>query len=173
MNRTNKFDYIIFHKGCVDGFAGFFVLSLSNRIANNAFIYQDVPSATNVPPNIDGKNIIIIDVAYKKNILDIIFTYANSVVFIDHHDSIHLDVIDLYNKYKNDKKKQITIVYNENKCGSTLTWNYLFGKQTIPLFLKYIEDQDIGKWKYEKTKPFLRAVKTYFNISPDSKTLKN
>jgi oligoribonuclease NrnB/cAMP/cGMP phosphodiesterase (DHH superfamily) len=169
MSDKSNFNYAIYHKGCLDGFSGFFVANLSGRLTKNVEIYPDVPSATMVPPNIDGKDIIIIDCAYKKEILEIIFTHARSVVFIDHHDSIKNDVEELHKKY--GKQKEITIIYDETRCGATLTWKYFFGRQEIPLFLKYVEDQDTGKWIYPKTKPFIYALRVYYNINTEKKTL--
>lgn len=164
----DKFDYVIYHKGCMDGFAGFFVAHTSGRIDKNAEIYPDVPSATQIPPDIEGKNVLIIDVAYKKEVLEIIFSDAKSVVFIDHHVSIRDDVIELQKKYSD---KKIQIVYDAERSGATLSWIYFFSRQEVPLFLKYIEDQDIGKWEHENTKPFIFAMRVYYNLNHESKTL--
>lgn len=169
MSHKIKFNYIIFHRGCLDGFSGFFVAHNSGRLTKDAIIYPDVPSATKIPPDIKNKDIIIIDVAYKKAVLEEIFKYARSVVFIDHHVSIKEDVIDLYKKYNN--KNNITIIYDPDRCGSTLTWKYFTPREKIPLFLKYVEDQDTGKWLYDNTKPFIYALKAYYHLSTESKSL--
>ena len=58
------YNYVIFHKGCNDGFASFIILNKSKLISNDAIIYQDVPSAKSVPQRITGKDVIIMDVAY-------------------------------------------------------------------------------------------------------------
>lgn len=169
MTEKRQFNYIIFHSGCLDGFSGFFVAHISGRLTKDVFIYEDVPSTTKIPPNIDGKDIAILDVAYKKEVLEQIFKYAKSVVFIDHHVSIKEDVNELHLKYNNNNS--ITIVYDEERCGSTLAWRYFFGRQQIPLFLKYVEDQDTGKWFYPKTKPFIFALRTYYKLSTENKSL--
>lgn len=169
MTDNRNFNYIIFHSGCLDGFAGFFVAHLSERLTKDIFIYEDVPSTNRIPPDIDGKDIIIIDVAYKKEILQEIFKYAKTVVFIDHHVSIRDDVSLLYKKY--NKNDNITIIYDDMRCGSTLTWIFFFGKQKIPLFLKYIEDQDTGRWLYPNTKLFIFALKAYYRLNTNSKSL--
>jgi nanoRNase/pAp phosphatase (c-di-AMP/oligoRNAs hydrolase) len=173
MANKQNFNYIIFHKSCLDGFAGFFIAHMSGRLTKDVIIYEDVPSTTRVPPDIDGKDLLIIDVAYKKEILEEIFKFVKSVVFIDHHVSIKDDVQELYKKYSNEVNKQryITIIYDDERCGSTLTWSYLFGRQKIPLFLKYIEDQDTGKWIYPKTRPFIFAIKSYYHLSTEGKSL--
>ncbi len=165
MNKI-KFDYIIYHKNCLDGFSGFLVAHLSGRLTRNVEIYADVPSTNKIPLNINNKNIIIIDVAYKKEILEEIFSRAKSVVFIDHHVSIHNDVMDLVQDTK--YKEKVTIVYDVARSGAVLAWKYFYPTRKIPLFLKYVEDQDTGKWQYENTKPFIYAVKTYYDLNHNS-----
>ena len=177
MTQKRDFNYIIFHKGCLDGFSGFFVAHVSGRLTKDVIIYEDIPSTTHIPPDIDNKDIVIIDVAYKKDVLEQIFKYAKSVVFIDHHISIRDDVNELYLKYNNadnnddNDNERITIIYDELRCGSTLAWSYFYENQKIPLFLKYVEDQDTGKWIYPKTKPFIFALRTYYKLSTNSKSL--
>jgi len=150
----------------VDGFCGFFVAWMSGKLAKDITIYEDMPSANNVPPDIKGKTLIIIDVAYKKEILEIIFSEAASVVFIDHHVSINNDVEELKKKYTN-----IKIIYDEEECGASLAWKYFNSRKEMPQFLEYVKDNDTGKWKLPKTKRFLCALKTYFHLSTESKSL--
>jgi oligoribonuclease NrnB/cAMP/cGMP phosphodiesterase (DHH superfamily) len=174
MANKQNFNYIIYHKGCLDGFSGFFVAHISGRLTKDVFIYEDIPSTNRIPPDIDGKDMLIIDVAYKKDVLEEIFKYARSVVFIDHHDSIKDDVQELYKKYGDQNengKGRIQIIYDDTRCGATLAWNYLFGRQEIPLFLKYVEDQDTGKWVHPKTRSFIFAVRAYYHLSTENKSL--
>jgi nanoRNase/pAp phosphatase (c-di-AMP/oligoRNAs hydrolase) len=165
----NKYNYVIFHKGCLDGFSGYFVAHNTGKIDKNATVWQDVPSATRVPKGIEGKDVLIIDVAYKKEVLEEIFRLASSVVFIDHHVSIKEDVEELYEKYKD--KTNIKIKYDERHSGATLTWKFFHKREQAPLFLKYIEDQDTGKWEYENTKPFIYALHANYHLSIESKSL--
>lgn len=169
MSQKTKFNYIIFHRGCLDGFAGYFVSHISGRLTKDVEIYPDKPYSTKIPPNISNKDILIIDVAYKKEILELIFKEAKSVVFIDHHVSIKEDVEVLYKKYNNTGN--ITILYDDTMCGSTIAWKYFFGRDKIPQFLKYVEDQDTGKWMYPQTKPFIYALKVHYHLSTEGKSI--
>src|SRR5437588_643656 len=94
-NIDKQFDYVIYHKGCIDGYSGFFILTGTHTISPDATIYPDVPSAKDPPPNINGKNMIIIDVAYSRPVLEQIFKEAKHVIFIDHHISTRNDVLQL------------------------------------------------------------------------------
>jgi len=154
------FDYIIFHKGCIDGFSSFLVLNKTSFIHDHAIIYQDKPSASNPPQNIDGKNIIIMDVAYKYEVLKEIVERAKYVLFIDHHNTIHENVVRIQKNVSN-----LETVYDENECGSSLVWKYFFPKKKIPLFLEYVRDNDIGTWKLYGTHSFIAGLEADYNIS--------
>lgn len=169
MSAQNTFNYVIFHRGCLDGFSSYFVAKNSGRVSDNAIIYEDVPSTTRIPRGIEGKDMLIMDVAYRKDVLEQIFKKARSVVFIDHHVSIKEDVEELYEKYNN--KNNITIKYNDKHSGATLTWKYFHRREQAPLFLKYVEDQDTGKWEFENTKPFIYALHANYHLSTESKSM--
>lgn len=159
-NEFKVFDYIIFHKNCLDGFSGFFVLTSTGAIADNAMIYPDVPSAKDAPPNIEDRNVIIIDVAYKKNVLEQIFQEAKYVLFIDHHVTIRNDVLQLITIY-GDKHN---VVYDGSKSGASLTWKYFYPKRRTPWFIKYVEDNDIGAWKYKYTIYFILGLQVNYRL---------
>jgi hypothetical protein len=170
-SNKKTFNYAIYHRGCLDGFSGFFVAHNSGRLDSNVEIYPDIPSTKMIPPNLEGKDVVIIDVAYKKEILEEIIKLAKSVVFIDHHVSIADDVQILKEKYQNESTEKIRIVYDEKHSGATLAWKYFNSREVAPLFLKYVEDQDIGKWEFENTKPFIYALKANYHLSTESKSL--
>ena len=172
MSSSKKmFNYIIFHRGCLDGFSGFFVAHNSGRLSKDVIIHEDIPSTKRIPPDVKGKDVIIIDVAYKKEVLEEIIKLANSVVFIDHHVSIAEDVAILKDKYDKVSTDKIQIVYDEKRSGATLAWKYFNSRQVAPLYLKYIEDNDTGKWEHENTKPFILALKANYHLSTESKSL--
>ena len=110
------------------------------------------------------------DVAYKYNILKSIFKEANSVTFIDHHITIRDDVKKLQDEIQD---KNIKIIYDEKECGSSLTWNYLFKNKSMPLFLKYVKDNDIGTWKLKHTFPFITSLNTKYGTQLNKKNISN
>ena len=162
------YNYVIFHKKCPDGFTGFFILHKSKQIHKSALIYPDVPSAKNIPPNIDNKDIIIIDVAYKYNVLRDIILKAKSVLFIDHHITIRNDVLKLEKEFPNKLKS----IYNEKKSGATLTWDFLYPNKNHPYFIDLIEDNDIGKWELPNIKNFISGFNVNFDLKLNDENLK-
>ena len=168
------YDYIIFHKGCFDGFTSFVILNNSHKISKNAVIYPDVPSAKKSPPDIQGKNIIIMDVAYKYDVLKDICGYAKSVTFIDHHVTIRDDILKLQNELHNGSEtSKIKIIYDERECGASLTWKFLNDDKKLPLFVRYIKDNDTGTWKMRHTHSFMAGISPYHDTQLTIKNVNN
>ncbi|AYV78347.1 MAG: hypothetical protein Edafosvirus10_22 [Edafosvirus sp.] len=169
-SNCNKviYNYIIYHKNCIDGFSGFYLFLKSSCWEKGCIVFPDVPSAKHIPPEIDGKNIIIIDVAYQLNILKQIADRANKVLFLDHH----ITIADQMQNLKLGDPHEI--VFDNTKSGVSLVWDYFFSKKIkkIPDFVKYIEDNDIGKWKYPNTMPFISAIEVNLSLDPTWSNLK-
>jgi len=159
MKHLIKYNYVIYHKKCPDGFTGFFLLHQSHLIDFNAKIMPDVPSAKFPPNNING-NVIIVDVAYKFEVLEKIIKQSKSVLFIDHHVTIRDDTIKLEKMYPNKFKT----IYNEKKSGATLVWEYLYPKKKHPKFIDLIEDNDTGTWKIPGVKDFMSGFNVNYNL---------
>ena len=164
--KHKHINYIIYHKQCLDGYSSLFVTFLTKIINKNTIIYPDVPSTTVTPPNVANKHVLIMDVSYKLQVFKDITSKAKSVTFIDHHIS-NIQDIKNYAKTKN----KVRIIYDENRCGATLTWKYFFPRKVMPLFLKYIEDNDTGTWQYDKTKPFIFALESNYLLIPSLSNL--
>lgn len=161
------YDYIIYHKNCMDGFTGFFIFMKTKLWKPKPYVYPDVPSTKEVPPDIKNKNVIIIDVAYKPDILKKIAKKANKVLFIDHHITIRDNILNL----NLDKKHKV--IYDEHESGASLVWNYFFPNTKMPRFVELIKDNDIGNWKFPETLPFLSALEVNFVCEPTYDNLKN
>ena len=159
-----KYNYVIFHRKCLDGYTGFIILQNSGKIDKHALIFPDVPSATTTPPNINNKNVIIIDVAYKYTVLRDIMHRAKSVTFIDHHITIHDDVKKLKQELGHTNKN-IEIIYDEHKSGATLVWDYFYPKKSPPLFVQFIQDNDIGTWKLPNVLEFITALSVKYPLT--------
>lgn len=56
--------------------------------------------------------------------------------------------------------------------GATLVWDYFYPKKKVPLFLKYIQDNDIGAWKMKYTKEFTLGLKVNYVTEPTKENLK-
>jgi nanoRNase/pAp phosphatase (c-di-AMP/oligoRNAs hydrolase) len=162
---SQKYNYIIYHNKCLDGFSGLFVIMLSNQISSDVFIYSSDPYIKTLPPNIEGKNIIIVDVAYNPSLIKEISEKANKLLFIDHHISIRDEIQNL------SLQPPHKVIYDQTKSGATLAWDYFHKYKKTPWFLKYIEDNDLGKWQYENTLAFKAGLEVLYKLDHSKQNL--
>jgi oligoribonuclease NrnB/cAMP/cGMP phosphodiesterase (DHH superfamily) len=161
-----KFDYIIYHRNCFDGFAGYVIFMQTENWIKGIKVYPDYPFSKIIPSNIKDKNIIIIDVAYAPDILEDIVKEAKQVLYIDHH------ITNIEEKKKLEKKYgNLEIYYDINNCGASLVWKYFFNNVEKPNFVKYIQDNDIGIWKYKDTLPMITYIDMKYGLSPNTDNL--
>ncbi|WP_457639410.1 DHH family phosphoesterase [Persephonella sp.] len=98
--------------------------------------------------NVDSDTTVyIVDFSLKEEDLKKLLSMAKEVINIDHHISVKELLEKLDKQYPNYR-----YVFNNNRSGASLTWEYLFGSEP-PWIVRYVEDQDIWKWEYgENTK---------------------
>lgn len=151
-----KFNYIIFHKGCLDGFSSFIILYKSHNITKDAHIYPDIPSTNTIPDDITNKDVIIMDVAYKYNVLNEIVKRSKSVLYIDHH-------ITSYEENKNIDSPKFKMIFDKYESGASLVWKYFFPRIRMPLCIQFIKDNDIGTWKLKHTHDFIAGINVNYS----------
>ena len=160
--RRNVYDYVIYHRGCPDGFTGFVFAKTSGALRENFTVYPDVPYAKNAPKKVGGKSVLIIDVAYNDNILKSIIDRAKFVTVIDHHTAT-LKASKAWNK----NNKNWELIYDVTKCGASLSWETFYPRVNLPLYVKYIQDNDLGLWHDPNTRHFMVSLKTLYQIGPN------
>lgn len=148
--KANEIDLVIYHGGCSDGFGSalasyvFFKPTDGKNVNGNTVeYYQGVFKQP--PPNVKGKNVLICDFSYDKKTMEKMISDARSLLVIDHHKTARkaLRGLPQENKY-----------FDMKHSGASLTWAYFFPNQPLPLFIRYIEDNDIWLKKMENTDAF-------------------
>jgi len=94
-----------------------------------------------------GKDLYLVDFCYDEPVLKKLVKNNKKVVVIDHHVS-KKDVL----KYATES------VYGTNHSGSVLTWKYFNPSKPIPALLRYVEDNDLWKFKMKGAKSIMLAV---------------
>lgn len=160
-----KYNYIIYHRNCYDGYTGFYLFMKTKLWTKDVIIYPDVPSAKKPPPSVEGKDVIIMDVAYKPDIIKTIASKAKSVLFIDHHVTIKNEVDSL-------NMDNLEVIYDVNKSGASLVWQYFYPGKPLPKFVEHIEDNDIGRWSDPNTLHFMAGLEVHYKPNPNMHILK-
>lgn len=137
-------DLCIYHDNCNDGFAAALAVWLK---------YGDIEfhpaSYEQDPPDVTGKDVIIVDFSYPRIVLQQMHRDARSLLVIDHHKTARQDLEGL--NY---------CIFDEEKCGAVLTWEHLFPNKDTPLLFLYIQDRDLWLWEMELTGAVYAWLKT-------------
>lgn len=141
----------IYHANCFDGLAAAFAVSL--KFKNNIDFH---PSNHGDPiPNITNKDVIMVDFSYKRNDIISISEKTNSILIIDHHKTAKEELVNLPNNVK--------VIFNNNKSGCVLSWEYFHPNKEIPTLLLHIQDRDLWEYKLENTKEIISGLNLYSN----------
>ena len=144
----------IYHGNCMDGFGAAWVVH--NYFGRNEKLCDFHPGVYGeTPPDVTGKNITVVDFSYPREVMKNIITKANSVVVLDHHKTAIDDL----------KGIQFTdSLFDVNRSGAMIAWNYFFPNQEPPKLIKYIQDRDLWKFILDHSK----AVNEYIAALPYS-----
>ena len=164
MKNEWKPDICIYHDPCDDGFASAFIAwkkwgkDVEFRPTNYG---KEIPDQ-----DIDGKNILIADFSFKKNVLDEMGKRALSIVVLDHHKTAEAELKDFpslfnLNCEKFIQEENVLVYFDMQKSGAALTWSFCFPNEEMPTFFKYIEDRDLWNFKYSETKPFTAWLRSF------------
>lgn len=137
--KPDEIDMVIYHAGCSDGFGGAFCAWLwyKNNKPEKQLIFVPAEHG-NKPPDVKGKNVLIVDFTYKLNILDAMMKDAR-IAILDHHVTAMDDLKTIPSKNK---------VFDMKHSGVYLAWKYFFPNNEIPELIKLIEARDIWDTKY-------------------------
>lgn len=139
---------IFYHGGCPDGFGGAY--SAWKKFGDTAEYHS---LRYGVLPEVDlaGADVYFIDFCYPKDIMDRLVLEAASLTVLDHHEGTEDVVLTMP-----------THVYDANRSGASIAWNYFHPDTSLPTLLTHIEDDDLFRFLLPDT----RAVLCYLSVRP-------
>lgn len=142
----------IYHHGCVDGIAaGWAVLDHYRRkdieVEFSPGIYGDAP------PDVSGRDVIMVDFSYPRPVLLQMSAQAKSLLILDHHKTAMQDLVDL--------PASIELVFDMNRSGAMIAWDYFHPGAMPPLLFDHIQDRDLWRFALVHTREITAAVYSY------------
>ena len=147
--KPSDINVVLYHSPCVDGFGSAFAAMHYFKIHNIHNVRFIPCSHGKSPPDLLNQNVLICDFSYKYPILENILSSCKNLLILDHHLTAQNDLVKIPEKNK---------VFVMNHSGAYITWSYFFGENTVPLFIRYIEDNDIWKKELHFTKEFTSFI---------------
>ena len=150
MNDVTNSNIIIYHGGCPDGIVGAWCFWSVYKD-----LYTYFPARYNQqPPNVTGKNVIMVDFAYPLNITQQIIADAKTVTILDHHKTTN-SLISL----KNDLNRDVySLILDMSRSGAQIAWDYVNPNIQRPWFIDDIGDRDLWLWKIDGSRATTRAM---------------
>jgi uncharacterized protein len=138
----------IYHGNCADGFTSAWVVrkALGEAVDFHHAAYGDAP------PDVEGRDVVMVDFSYKRPLLETIRDQASSVLILDHHKTAEADLKDL---------PGVASVFDMNRSGAGITWDYFFPHEPRPQLLNHVEDRDLWRFALRKTREIQASVFAY------------
>jgi len=142
MLEPSSVNCVIYHANCTDGFGSAYSAwkLLGNRAEYHACKHGQIP------PNVKDKNVVILDFSFDNKTTKMMIEEANDLLVIDHHKSAMVALHDISNT-----------IFDMNKSGATLAWEFFHPGKEPPKFIQYITDRDLWKWELPYSKEFSAA----------------
>ncbi|MFJ5297439.1 phosphohydrolase [Pseudomonas sp. NPDC088368] len=172
----------IYHGNCADGFGAAWVVrkALGDGVEFVAGVYGQEP------PDVTGKNVILVDFSYKYDVLSSLARQAHSIIVLDHHKSAAEDLArfgpfhaGIENDIRHDNGSPllgwktahdmamsqggpaIACCFDMNRSGAMLAWDHFFPAQEPPQLLRHIEDRDLWLFKLDGTREIQANLFSY------------
>lgn len=146
-------DVVIYHKGCADGEASALCVYAINKEKDIKYIpmYHVKELPEDLIKDLTGKNVLIVDFSFPKDIMLKLKEICKDVLLIDHHKTAYDDLKDLDFCKFDLTHSAAYLVYKY--CNENVDDDH------VPLYIKYVEDRDLWAWKYrERSEPMYQGI---------------
>lgn len=164
----------IYHGGCDDGFTAAWCVRAA--LGDDVEFYPGVYAKD--PPNVAGRDVVMVDFSYKRPVLEAMARSANSILILDHHKTAQEDLAGfpvppaLWESWIGATHlpagPQIVTKFDMERSGAALAWDYFIGDGAdIGLsrkqreFIDYVQDRDLWRKQLPFGDEFTIALRSY------------
>ncbi len=145
---NQKFDTVIYHANCPDGFTAAWAFW---RIFRDDAVYLPYRYGQ-APPDLAGKRVAIVDFSFRRETLLEMVKQTKYLVVLDHHKSAERELADL------DLGEKGNIIFDMERSGAQIAWDYLFPDQRRPWLVDYVADRDLWRNELPHTKEISQVL---------------
>ncbi len=139
----------IYHANCTDGFTAAWVV----RRALGEIVFHEGRYGS-PPPNVNDCRVILVDFSYPREILKGLAMAADSVLVLDHHKTAQADL-------EGFSAPNTEIIFDMNRSGAGLAWDYFFPAMPRPDFVDAVEDRDLWRFDLDGTREIVAAISSH------------
>lgn len=150
MLKPKDVNLVIAHGNCPDGLGAAWA---ARKMHGDNIEYYFESYGSEKYPDVTGKNVLMVDFAYKSpEIMNDLNSKANSMLLLDHHKTA---------KEILEGKIDCDHIFDMNRSGARMAWDFFFPKRKAPNLIAYIEDRDLWKWEFRESREYLAALNSY------------
>src|SRR5262245_63096993 len=138
---------VLYHGQCLDGFAAAWV---AFRRFGGTAEYHAVQFGDALPYPIARRDVLILDFSCPREQLLEMKKQAATLLVLDHHLTAQQDLAGLD-----------FAIFDLERSGATLTWDYFFPGEGRPWLVSYVEDKDLWRWKLPDSEEVSAALQSY------------
>lgn len=153
-----KKNLVIYGANCADSFGAAWAAkhALGDYDTDYISAFQDAS-----PPNVHDRDVYLLDVSYKRAVVESMVEDANAVYVLDHDSATIEDLMPLM------VDRVIEGVLDNDRSGSVLAWEFFNPGEDIPELLQHLQDRALGQWKLPQTREIVATVDSYDHEFPD------
>lgn len=151
----------IYHGNCADGFTAAWAVwkRFGDTFDYHPGVYQDAP------PDVAGRDVVIVDFSYKRAVLLEMANSARSVFVLDHHKTAAEDLAGFlgpvgYNpdalaqQFDEQRMPPISVLFDMNRSGAGIAWDFFHPGKPRPRLIDYVEDRDLWRFNLPGSRAF-------------------
>lgn len=164
----NAPDLVLYHADCDDGIAA--AWAIWKRCGYQHTEYRACQYGQK-PPNVAGKDVLIVDFSFKAPVLQAMAADAYRIVVLDHHQSAAADLSGFLHIESDGGPVTaercarvaggVAVHFNMEKSGARLAWEYARGDAPMPELLEIVEDRDLWRFAHPLTRMVSAALRSY------------
>lgn len=157
----------IYHDKCADGFTS--AWAVYNALGIEVEFFGGVHQ--NPPPDVTGRDVIMVDFSYKRPVIDEMAKSARSILILDHHKTAEADLAEFRPvpftstvreeweraKLGDPTARKVNAEFDMTRSGALITWEFFHPGKPVPNLVQYVSDRDL--WQFEL--PLSREVNAY------------
>ena len=164
---------VIYHANCTDGFGAAFAawLKLGDEAEYLPMEYGKDYSKSENTFELDERNIYVLDFSFPRDVMDLLFSRAKHVVWLDHHKTAFEMwckgvpekgwICQRLNCTEDNPSGNVHIELNNNKSGALIAWEYFHPITKVPKLIQHIDDRDRWQFKLGGSKELHAALDSY------------
>lgn len=155
----------IYHGNCADGFTAAWAVwkKFGNTFEYHAGVYGEAA------PDVTGRDVVLVDFSYKRDVLRQMRSVARSILVLDHHKTAQEDLAPNGSDFLHagatakefartmasgayDPREAIFVLFDMDRSGAGIAWDFFHPGESRPAIVNHVEDRDLWRFALDHTR---------------------